>query len=64
MRFSKPLRGALHPLAKLSPDQAALMREQLNTGALSQRAASRIYGISRPRVQAIKDGTAYPKRHY
>jgi predicted XRE-type DNA-binding protein len=54
----------MHPLAKISADQAAKMREQLNTGAISQRAASRIYGISRPRVQAIKDGRAYPKNDY
>ncbi len=54
----------MHPLAKLSADQAAKMREQLNTGQISQRQASKIYGISRPRVQAIKDGTAYPRKDY
>jgi|GEM_PF-3778385 len=64
MRFSKPVRGAMHPLAKLNPDQAALMREQLNTGQISQRQASRQYGISRPRVKAIQDGTAYNEKDY
>jgi len=54
----------MHPLAKLSADQAALMREQLNSGAISQREASRIYGISRPRVRDIKDGIAYNDKDY
>lgn len=54
----------MHPLAKISADQAAKMREQLNTGEISQRQASRIYKISRPRVQAIKDGVAYSDKDY
>lgn len=64
MRFGKPLRGAMHPLARLSADQAALMREQLNSGAISQREASRQYHISRPRVKAIQEGTAYNEKDY
>jgi predicted XRE-type DNA-binding protein len=64
MRFSKPLRGEMHPLARLSADQAAKMRQQLNTGQISQREASRTYGISRPRVKAIQDGVAYSDKDY
>jgi predicted XRE-type DNA-binding protein len=64
VRFSKPLRGEMHPLAKISADQAAKMRQQLNTGQISQREASRTYGISRPRVKAIQDGTAYIDKDY
>ena len=64
MRFSKPMRGEMHPLARLSADQAAKMREALNTGQISQRQASRQYGISRPRVKAIQDGTAYNEKDY
>jgi len=64
LNFGKPRRGEMHPLARLSADQAAKMREQLNTGQISQRQASKLYGISRPRVRAIKDGIAYNEKSY
>lgn len=64
MNFDRPKRGALHPKAKLSPEEAAKMRQDLNAGALSQRQASKLYGISRPRVRAIKDGIAYCPKDY
>jgi len=40
------------------------MRQELNAGELSQRQASKLYGISRPRVRAIKDGIAYCPKDY
>lgn len=54
----------MHPLAKLSADQAALMREQLNSGQLSLRAAGRKFGVSPTTAREVRDGLAHSTKDY
>jgi len=54
MRFSKPMRGEMHPLARLSADQAAKMREQLNLGR-SLRDLGREFGVNPNTVRKVRD---------
>ena len=54
MRFSKPLRGEMHPLARLSADQAAKMREGLNTGR-SLRDLGNEFGVCPSTVRKVRD---------
>ena len=54
MRFSAPKRGEMHPLARLSADQAAKMRQQLNTGR-SLRDLGNEYGVSPSTVRKVRD---------
>jgi len=54
VRFSKPMRGEMHPLARLSADQAAKMREQLNLGR-SLRDLGREFGVNPNTVRKVRD---------
>ena len=48
------MRGEMHPLARLSADQAAKMREQLNLGR-SLRDLGREFGVNPNTVRKVRD---------
>jgi hypothetical protein len=64
MRFGKPLRGEMHPLAKISRDQAQDAREKMNTGQMSLREAGRCLGCTPTWARKIRDGLAHNDKHY
>lgn len=59
MNFGKPRRGQMHPLARLTNDQAARIREKWNSGGHSLRELARDAGVSHETIRKIKDGIAY-----